>query len=74
MPSAIQRRNPNKGRPRKPIPPRPPLGLGVPEFSRRMNWSQQKTRRKIKQGKVRGIQLGPREVNFGCIKSLNELI
>jgi hypothetical protein len=58
MPSVIQRRNPKKGRRRKPAPPkRLPLAITIPQFSRLTGDSKQTTRRKIKAGKIRSIQL-----------------
>ena len=82
MPSVIQRRNPNKGRPRHLIPLRPPLAVTVPQWSRLTNDSQQTTRRKIKAGKIRVIQRRPGEpykipttelIRLQFIASLSEL-
>jgi hypothetical protein len=52
---------PNSAAGAKPIPPRPPLAVSVPEFSRPLGGSDQTTRRKIKAGKIRAIQLAPGE-------------
>jgi excisionase family DNA binding protein len=83
MPSVIQRRNPKLGRPRQPIPQRPPLAHTIPEWSERTGESEQTVRRKIKAGKLRAIQDGPggrwriptsEYVERGYVKNLSELM
>jgi hypothetical protein len=83
MPSVIQRRNPNRGRPRSPVPSRPPLAHSVPQWSKLTGESEQTTRRKIKAGAIRSVQ-GARGlphriptseyVRLGFIKNLSELL
>jgi hypothetical protein len=84
MPSVIQRRNPNRGRPRRTIPSRPPLVHTLNEWSRNTGDSKQTVRRKIKRGEIRARPSeGPGKptkiptteyVRLDYVKSLNELI
>jgi hypothetical protein len=83
MPSVIQRRNPNRGRPRKPVPPRPPLAVGVRHYSALVHESYSTTNRRIREGKLKVIQEAPGRprkiptselIREGYIKNLNELL
>jgi hypothetical protein len=82
MPSVVQRK-PNRGRPRHPFPPRPPLALSILQHARLTGDSQQTVRRRIKEGKLRSIQASPGAphriptselVRLGYIASLSELM
>jgi hypothetical protein len=84
MPSVIQRRNPNRSRPRKVIPLRPPLVHKVRQFAHNIDESPATVKRKIKRGEIRAL---PSEgagksrkipttecLRLNYIKSLDELI
>jgi hypothetical protein len=84
MSSVTQRRNPNRGRPRKVIPPRPPILHTVRQWSYNTGDSKQTVRRKIQRGELRAMPSAgpgkPRKIftteylRLGLVKSLNELI
>jgi hypothetical protein len=84
MPSIIQRRNPNRGRPRRTILPRPPLAHKVRQFAHNIGDSPATVKRKIKRGEIRALPSEGRGkplkiptteyLRLNYIKSLNELI
>jgi hypothetical protein len=82
--NTIQHRNPNRGRPRKTIPPRVPLVHGVAEWSFNTNESNATTKRRIKRGEIRvmpnagagkPLKIPTTEyVRLGYVQSLDELL
>jgi hypothetical protein len=59
MPSVIQRRNPNRGRPRRPVWPRLPLGVPLSFWCATTRTSLAKANRDIKASKLKAIQKTP---------------
>jgi hypothetical protein len=83
MPSVVQRRNPNRGRPRKVVPPRPPLVHTKRQWSHYTGDSMATTTRKIERGELHAMPSeGPGKprkiftteyVRHGYVNSLDEL-